>query len=155
MDNENLGGNIPQKKKKIGCFFKVVISVILVFIGLLILGNLFKAEEKDVNLYSSGKIEQVYLSGNKKALNKIAVIYINGIIVNGINAWDDIANANSIASQIYSAQIDPEIKAIVLEINSRYIIIFMLSDRPEGRLLLYLILWQQAADITSQPSRIG
>lgn len=142
MDNDSLGGNIPRKKRKLGCFLKTVICVVIVVIGLIILGNIFKAEEKDVNLYSSEKIEQIYVSGNQKSLNKIAVIYVNGIIFNGVDAWDNVANADYIANQIYSAQIDPEVRAIVLEVNSpggevsaadkiyNYIAKFKATNRP-------------------------
>lgn len=142
MGNDNLGGPIPQKKRKMGCFFKIVICVVLVFIGLVILGNLFRSDGKDVNLYSSEKIEQVYVSGNQKSLNKIAIIYVHGIIINGVDAWDNVANADYIANQIYSAQIDPEVRAILLEVNSpggevsaadkiyHYIAKFKATNRP-------------------------
>ncbi len=118
MDNRDLGEKLPKEKKKLGCFFKVIICVLAVFIGLIILGSILKTEKKDVNLYSSESVEQVYASGNQNSLNKIAVIGVNGIIANGPDSWENIANADYIANQIYSAQIDPEVKAVILEINS-------------------------------------
>lgn len=119
MSNDTPGENIPRKKKKLGCFLKTVICLVVAFVALIVLGSFFKTEEKDINLYSSEKVEQVYISGNRKAINKIAVIQVNGIIANGgVDSWDKVASSDSISNQIYSAQIDPDIRAIILEINS-------------------------------------
>lgn len=122
MDAVNIDKNYLQNEykpnKKKGCFFKTVIGIIIVFAGLFILGIFLHKEESDTNIYLNEKINQIYVSGNRKATDKIALISINGIILSGNGKWEEIADADSISAQIYSAQLDANIKAIILEINS-------------------------------------
>ncbi|OGV21570.1 MAG: hypothetical protein A2X47_13250 [Lentisphaerae bacterium GWF2_38_69] len=108
----------PKPRKKMGCLVNGIIGVVVLFIILVIIGSIFGEQPKDIDIYTGGKIEQIYVSGNHKSVNKIALIKVNGVIFSGVNSWDEMVNADSIASQIYAAQSDPEVKAIILEINS-------------------------------------
>ena len=108
----------PKPRRKMGCLIKGILGIVILFIVLVVIGSVFGEKENDVDIYTGSKIEQVYVSGSHEAKNKIALIKINGIIMSGGKNWDEIVDADSVAAQIYNAQTDPEVKAIILEINS-------------------------------------
>jgi len=60
--------------------------------------------------------EEVFLQGDRSARNKIAVIYLTGIIYDGEMSDDGLAGA--IKEQLTQAVEDEHVKAIVLRINS-------------------------------------
>ena len=109
--------NYRKKRRLKSYFFKgMVVSGIII----LILSFSFKNKKtEDVPLYSNNLFTSVYHAGNSsEQADKIALIKIEGIILSSEDRWDVIANANNISDQLYNAENDPSVKAVVLYIDS-------------------------------------
>jgi len=93
--------------------FFLVLSVLANFalLALLIGGTATLFEGRHHQLY-----EEVYLQGDTGARNKIAVIYLSGIIYDG--EMSDEGVVGDIKAQLDQAAEDKHVKAIVLRINS-------------------------------------
>ena len=113
----------PQKNKsKKGCLIiSLIIAAFILFSFLsfifLIIAILFSSNIS-TGLNSDTKLNQMYVSGNKKSQNKIALITINGIIMDNDSSWGKTANMKKIRDQLKEAARDKKIKAVLLYINS-------------------------------------
>jgi protease IV len=123
--NTNLENNQYPVKKTNGCLFAIMAFLSSCFIGIIILvligffllsGTLKKITDKP--LTSSNSFKEIYHSGNSKAKNKIALIKINGIILDGEGPWSTAVNAENICDKLSLAASNKNIKAVILDINS-------------------------------------
>lgn len=101
-----------------GCFIKFVIAILILLIVIAIAVRIIsKNNINKVPLYSNEEISHSYVAGDTyKNASEIALIKINGVILNSQD-WE-VANANGIRDEIYAAQNNPRVKAILLYINS-------------------------------------
>ena len=116
---------MPAKNSKKGClivflifacaFFCVVILVILLIAGA-IFSSSFNLSKQTVS--SEPSLKQIYVSGSKNTKNKIALINIEGIILESKSSWGRTVDIKDILNQIKAALKDDTIKAVLLNINS-------------------------------------
>ena len=116
---------IRQKKgSKKGCFiiFLVGAAVILCcffFFIFLIITLLFSSDISLSNaIGSNSPLRQMYISGRKNSPNKIALIPINGVILDNDSSWGNTVKMKTIRAQLKEAMRDEKIKAVLLYINS-------------------------------------
>ena len=108
-----------------GCLFGIMAFLASCFIGIIIIiaiiaffisGSIDKLKEKP--LTSSNSFKESFHSGNPDSKNKIALIKINGIIINSDDTWGTAVNSNKICDELSLAVKDKNIKAVILDINS-------------------------------------
>lgn len=93
--------------------------VVLGVVILILLFSFMNRKTEVVPLYSSNLFTSVYHAGSSnEQADKIALIKIEGMILSSEDPWDAIANANSISDQLYNAENDPLVKAVILYIDS-------------------------------------
>jgi len=115
--------NHNREPKKRGCLIIFIIiiligiftAVVLVFIVFSLLFSTILTNDSSSNKH---QLKQIYKSGNIHSNNKIALIYIKGIIQNSDTTWNKAANINDISQQLEESENDPDIKAIILYINT-------------------------------------
>lgn len=107
-----------RKKRKLRRYFLRIVIILAIFLLVLFL-SFYNRRAADVPLYSNNLFSSVYYAGkNADSADKIALIRVKGIILNSGAQWDEIANANSISDQLYDAENNPSVKAIILFIDS-------------------------------------
>ena len=118
----------PPKKKK-GCLWWAVGIFLFLFFGggLLMLIAIFASILSFVEGKTSfptmnpayAAIKETVTQGNSFSSNKIAVIDISGVISNAEESWGGtIANSTFICNQLSKAADDPEVKAVILRLNT-------------------------------------
>ncbi len=123
---ENRSGTTAStKNSKKGCFIVFFIFACIVLCGfililLFILGIIFSSSLKlsQQTVSSEQSLKQIYVSGQKNAKDKIALINIEGIILDSKSSWSKTADIKNIIDQIKTASHDNKIKAVLLSINS-------------------------------------
>jgi len=122
--------NITENKKRNrGClWWGIGVGIFIFFIGggLLVVAMIasFISSIEGGGAFSTASSSQTmiredYISGNSNASNKIAVIDIRGIITNALSSWGaSVANSDFICAQIEKAQNDPNVKAIILRLDT-------------------------------------
>jgi protease IV len=121
-ENNQQASTPPKKSSKKGCLIIFLVTVIVIlcsffFFIFLIVALLFSSDIS-ANLNTDTQLKQMYISGSKNAQNKIALITINGIILDNNSSWGKTANMNAICDQLKEAARDKKIKAVLLYINS-------------------------------------
>ncbi|MCF7792295.1 MAG: signal peptide peptidase SppA [Victivallales bacterium] len=116
----------PETKRKIGCLFFIMAFLSSCFIGvvllailiyLLVSGMLNKMTEKPLN-EKRFAFKQSLHSGKADAENKIALIKIQGIILNSSQPWETVVNADKICKKLKAVKADENIKAVIIKIDS-------------------------------------
>ena len=100
----------PAGRSMLGCFFAISFLINLAFGGLVLvlcIGAYFAAS---ANTEQTIRLSEKFVSGSKTANDKIAIIHIDGIIMEGL-----LGHAHQ---QIEQAAKDDSVKAIVLRVNS-------------------------------------
>jgi len=111
--------NQRRKRNLKSYFFKVLVVFCIIILILLFSSRNKKTE--DVPLYTNNLFTSVYHTGShSEYADKIALIRVEGIILNSENnwSWNTIASANNISDQLYNAENDSSVKAIILYIDS-------------------------------------
>ncbi|OGV39713.1 MAG: hypothetical protein A2020_08690 [Lentisphaerae bacterium GWF2_45_14] len=105
------------------CGAILIFLAILVFLGLCVffilsavsnssqISSIFK-----INPY--GSYQEVFVDGDDLSMNKIAVIDVKGVIVDGESSFYSVADATRISDQIKYIIHDGNVKAVVLDIDS-------------------------------------
>ena len=116
---------IPVQHKgssKKGCLIiSLVISAVILccfFFFIFIIVTLLFSSDYSANLSSDPQLKQIHISGKKNSQNKIAMISIEGIILDNDSSWGKTANMKTIRDQLKEAASDKKIKAVLLYINS-------------------------------------
>ena len=125
-ETENKTGEKEQQKKssKKGCFIVFLVSAIVMICGFsffmfLIIALLFSPGLLLSNtIGSNAPLKQTHISGRKESPNKIAVISIDGVILDNDSSWGNTVKMKTIRSQLKEAIQNEEIKAVLLYINS-------------------------------------
>jgi protease-4 len=143
MENstDNIGTPAPQqpppvtvniteeKKKNRGClWWGLGLGIFFFFIsgGIFIIAMIasFISSIEDGGIFATPSPSQImisedYISGNNNSCNKIAVIDIRGVITNAVSSWgSDVANSDFICTQLKKAQDDPNVKAVILRLDT-------------------------------------
>jgi len=115
-----------SKKTRYGCITCGAIAIFLAIIGGLVLLFFFIASAVSnsseissifkVNPY--GNYQEIFAEGNDLSLNKIAVIDVKGVIMEGGSSFSQSADAKLIIEQIKYIIHDENVKALVLDIDS-------------------------------------
>jgi protease IV len=124
--NTNFENNQNINRKRYGCLFAIMAFLSSCFVGIIIIAVVlfFLISNSFKNITGkpcspSNSFTQTYYSGNNQAKNKIALIKINGIIMEGdTNPWSSTANANNICKKLTATASDKNIKAVIIEIDS-------------------------------------
>lgn len=108
-----------RKTKSSKSYFLKGLVVFGIMILILLLSFTHRKAE-DIPLYSNNLFTPVYYAGcSSEQADKIALIRIEGIISNTEDSWwDATTNANNISDQLYNAENNPSIKAVILYIDS-------------------------------------
>lgn len=122
---------IPEKKKSgKGCFIFTIVTLAVIFLFgitiLLFIGGFFWVSSSfsdftSIPMAASALPEtfrEQYISGDSFSNNKILVIDVRGIIIDGISTFSEIANSEVICKQLEQAQNDRSVKAIVLKLET-------------------------------------
>lgn len=110
----------PAPKKRSSCFFYGCgcVTVILILFLLVCLASLWNGRSSDPDS-SSKEYTEEFLEGNAGGVYKIAVIDINGIIMNQRSPYaSSIADSEDICKQIKKAEKDGEVRAVILNLNT-------------------------------------
>ena len=114
-----------KNKSRKGCLIIVLIAVTIIlcsfFFLIFFVITLFFSSDisfSDTAFRTKTSLKQIYVSGNKDSQNKIAVIYINGIIQNNGFSWGKTANVKELTAQIKEVAKDKKIKAVIFCIDS-------------------------------------
>ncbi len=109
--------NYKRKRRLKSYFFRGLL--VLGIIILILVFSFMNKKTEDIPLYSNNLLTSVYHAGNSnEQTDKIALIRVEGIILNSGDKWDAIADANNISDQLYNAENDPSVKAVILYIDS-------------------------------------
>ncbi len=108
--------------KRTGWIVYAVIITFLLFVSLLtnliLFGLIFGSSESSLTTRRS-RLEEQFVDGDANARDKIAVIYLTGVITSaGEGTGSDDGMVSLIKEQLRTAVDDPRVKAIVLRINS-------------------------------------
>ena len=122
IERKQQASPLPKKSSKKGCLI-IFLATLTIFLCIFfffifsIIALLFSSNFS-TGINSDTQLKQIYISGTKKSPNKIALISINGIILDNDSSWGKTANMNTICDQLKEAARDKNIKAVLLYINS-------------------------------------
>lgn len=116
------------KGKGKGCLFAILVALIamiglggvalVVILAALLLRQDMSLSEMSFTNTRKVAFQQDFHSGDPFSKNKIAVIHVQGVIINGKESWHSIADADSICEQLIEASKDHNIKAVILYVDS-------------------------------------
>ncbi len=120
---------IPTRGKKCGrgCLFFFLIVILLCILifaffigGAVGVSRLFRSNLTAVSSTSPSRLamEQIFYSGDRRSENKIALINVNGVIMEGNGSWKSMSNSNMIVNQLQEVIKDNDVKAVILYVNS-------------------------------------
>lgn len=112
----------PPPPKRTGWVVYAVCLTILLFVSLLanlvLLGFALRGGDGKLGLHRS-RLQEELIDGDTHSRNKIAVIYLTGLISStGDGNYPDEGMVGEIRAQLHEAAADPNVKAILLRINS-------------------------------------
>jgi protease-4 len=95
----------------LGSLFRAALVLFLALsLGLNLLLILFLFKAGNLGEEGAGHVIQHYYSGDQEAVDKVAVVKIDGVIMEGANAFAQ--------QELDAAAMDPHVKAVVIRINS-------------------------------------
>lgn len=109
---------------KKGCFitmlvFSGIIAIAFMFILFIIGSFIWGGTASSNGLTTKEPLREAYYSGTRNTTNKIALIYIDGIIMNAnYSSWRNMTNADDICDELNKVAINKSIKAVILYIDS-------------------------------------
>ena len=107
-----------------GCFFGFTLAVLLlaavIVAGVVGLVVLFTEYEEDTALPDDPKsFKEEYVCGSKEvSAVKIAVVDVNGVIVSRSGSFSEEAESGAICARIRRAAADPEVAALIVNLNT-------------------------------------
>ncbi|MCI6289522.1 MAG: signal peptide peptidase SppA [Lentisphaeria bacterium] len=107
-----------------GCFFGFTLAVLLlaavIVAGVVGLVVLFSEYEEDTALPDDPKsFKEEYVCGSKEvSAVKIAVVDVNGVIVSRSGSFSEEAESGAICARIRRAAADPEVAALIVNLNT-------------------------------------
>jgi protease-4 len=114
-------GQNPSPKRTGWIVYAVIITF---FLFLSVLGNLilfgmtFGGRGEKIGMGHKSRYEEHFVDGDEDARDKIAVIYLTGVISSSEGAYGDQDLVGDIKDQLDQAVEDKHVKAIILRINS-------------------------------------
>ena len=118
MSNNSTGGFLRSCLIVLGFLF--VIGVVFIFVCLFAIGSLVSSFEKSGSaLASSDEYTTEFVSGNRDADKKIAIIDVKGTIANDTESFGAAgANSTAIVKLIRAAAKDDDVKAIIVDLDT-------------------------------------
>lgn len=115
-----------SKKTRYGCITCGAIAIFLAIIGALVLLFFFIASavsnsSEITSIFKPnpyGSYQEIFVEGEDTSLNKIAVIDVKGVIMEGSGSFSQSADSALIIEQIKYVMHDESVKALVLDIDS-------------------------------------
>ena len=118
MSTNSTGGFFRNCLIALGILF--IIGVVFMFVCLSAIGSLISSFEKSgSNLAASDEYTTEFVSGNRDANNKIAIIDVKGTIASDTESFGAAgANSTAIVKLIRAAKDDDSVKAIIVDLDT-------------------------------------